>query len=662
MDWTPPAPGWWLSPQRMIQTNLREIDASMDLAAYVAALRDAGANVVLFNVGGIVANYPTALPFHFRNPYLRSDLTAEVIGRLHAAGLRVIARFDFSKINEELGRRRPEWLSRDGRGEPFPPYNGQMPTCLNGGYQQEYMLEVLAEAIDRYPLDGVFFNMIGYPRSDYSGRQLGVCQCGNCRRRFREFAGLDLPKDVREGGETWRRYEEFQRMTIAEQFTRVNGLIKARSSALAICTYTDAGVDLIRKESNTPLGRWLYDDTERARRARLEFPGKQLANTAVHFIDIPFRHAAVSPFLTRQRLLQQMLNGAWLDFYCIGPFHAQEDRTGLDEVGDIFRFHRDHERWLNGATELADVALAADTDAPPEEFRGWMKVLTEAHLPYELTAVRGTAPLAAPALVVPVGATLDAQALRRLDAYVEGGGRLLLTGPPSAALACLGAVETGPVQPPAHATYLRLRPEDKARLADPLFDLLDLVFLEGEFWPARPAPDADGLLRLIPQAMYGPPEKCYYTSVSDVPGLHLRRHGKGAVAWFPWRPGAHYLKQGHAGHAALAVAALERLLGTPRRLRTSAPALVEINRRGDAAATYELISLINHTGLSDNVLLAPVPVHDIELAVTARVPVRSARLLHAGRELSSRLAPDGAVHLRLPALAGYEVLLLEYAR
>ena len=34
-------PGWWLTPRRMIQTNLREIDAGMDVEAYVASLKAA---------------------------------------------------------------------------------------------------------------------------------------------------------------------------------------------------------------------------------------------------------------------------------------------------------------------------------------------------------------------------------------------------------------------------------------------------------------------------------------------------------------------------------------------------------------------------------------------------------------------------------------------
>jgi hypothetical protein len=51
---------WWLQkPMRMIQTNLREIDAALDVDIYIEWLKDFSADVVLVNVGGIVANYPT---------------------------------------------------------------------------------------------------------------------------------------------------------------------------------------------------------------------------------------------------------------------------------------------------------------------------------------------------------------------------------------------------------------------------------------------------------------------------------------------------------------------------------------------------------------------------------------------------------------------------
>jgi hypothetical protein len=76
-QWTGIDPGhydttWWnRTPIRLIQTNLREIDALMDVDAFVKSIEDASANVVLLNVGGIVANYPTKLPFHYRNTYMK---------------------------------------------------------------------------------------------------------------------------------------------------------------------------------------------------------------------------------------------------------------------------------------------------------------------------------------------------------------------------------------------------------------------------------------------------------------------------------------------------------------------------------------------------------------------------------------------------------------
>src|SRR5258708_7185499 len=76
---------WWnRAPFRLVQTNLREIDATMDVGAYVQSMVDASANVVLINVGGIVANYPTKLPYEYRNPFMKGDLVGDLVKGLHA--------------------------------------------------------------------------------------------------------------------------------------------------------------------------------------------------------------------------------------------------------------------------------------------------------------------------------------------------------------------------------------------------------------------------------------------------------------------------------------------------------------------------------------------------------------------------------------------------
>jgi hypothetical protein len=61
---------WWnRTPVRLVQTNFPEVYASMDVDAYVQSVVDASANTVLFNTGGIVANYQTKLPYEWKNPY-----------------------------------------------------------------------------------------------------------------------------------------------------------------------------------------------------------------------------------------------------------------------------------------------------------------------------------------------------------------------------------------------------------------------------------------------------------------------------------------------------------------------------------------------------------------------------------------------------------------
>jgi hypothetical protein len=650
------AAAWWLQPQRMLQTNLREIDAAMDVERYVREVRDFGANVVLFNVGGIVANYPTRLELHYRNPHMTGDLVGAVLARLHEQDIRMIGRFDFSKINEAFAAKRPEWLYVSEKGEHVN-YNGQVHTCPSGGYQQEYMLKILGEAVERYPLDGVFFNMIGYTRRDYSGNEHGICQCENCRRLFKEYAGLALPKTSRRGGPAWAKYVEFTRRMKDRQFRRVRDFLKKKRPGLAICTYTLEGVDVIRSESNSRLGRGTYHDTQKATWRLLTAGRRQLANAAVHFIAIPYRHTAVSPYLSVRRIWQHMANGAWLDFYCIGPLHRQEDRTGLDLVAGLYRFHAANERWLKRTRSAAEVALVRRDG---EEHEGLAKVLLENHVAFDPAEIEAEQLGRYPLVVVPDASGLTARQCAALDAYSSSGGRLLLTGRPPDALRCIGPVKLGGTRPREKGAYLRIRAEDKRKLDRPVLAKLDLVFLEGEFSVYEAGAEVEGLLRLIPADMFGPPEKCYYRKVSEHPALLHHRFGRGACAAFTFGVGAHYERQGHRGHAGLILGAVDGLLQLDRRLRVAASPLVEVTHRKDPDGRFEWIALFNHTGQRGSVLHAPVPVPGVRISLRPAGKVRSARLLRSGRELAPKTNDAGRIQLDLPPLEHYDVVLIRY--
>ena len=646
---------WWLRPHRLLQTNLREIDATMDLDRYCKEVKDFGANVVLFNVGGIVANYPTDLEFHWQNTYMNGDMLGTVLKKLHAEGIRMIGRFDFSKINEKFAAEHHDWLYVSEKGRHVN-YNGQVHTCVMGGYQQDYLLKILNETLTRYPLDGVFFNMIGFPQTDYSRNFHGICQCQNCKKSFRDFCGLNLPKHDGDP-QALRKHQQWKNIQVDRQFDRVKNLIKSIRSDIAICTYTVRHIDLIRKESGAPLGQETWDDLERAQWTLLTTQNKQLANTTVHFYRMIFRYSAAAPYLHSRRLFQQMVNGAWLDFYCIGPLQRLEDRAGLGPISDIFRFHANNEKWLLNTDSAAQVGLVRHDG---DDYWGWVQILSENHIPFDLVSFRHSDLKRYRALIVPESGGVKAQDVPALDAYVKGGGKLLLSGRIPNALNCMGRPGLKKTWPLRHSMYVRIRPEDKVKLNVPGLKDFDLVQLRGDFHEYEPVSDTSRMLRIIHDVMYGPPEKCYYKSVSDIPALLVRKYGDGMAASLPFQIGAMYREWGNLGHPMLAIGTLDNLLKAECRLKVQSSPLVEVTHRQDPEGCFEWIALYNHSGRLENSFHPPIPIRDIEIILQPLKDIKNVRLLKDNRQLGFSVTKDGRICINVPELKTYEIVLFEY--
>jgi uncharacterized lipoprotein YddW (UPF0748 family) len=100
------------------------------------------------------------------------DLFGEALKEAHTRGIRVIGRFDLSKTQKAVFDARPEWFFKRSGGEPAI-YNGLYSACINGGYYREHALKILTEALERYEVDGLFFNMCGNQSADYSSNPMG---------------------------------------------------------------------------------------------------------------------------------------------------------------------------------------------------------------------------------------------------------------------------------------------------------------------------------------------------------------------------------------------------------------------------------------------------------------------------------------------------------
>lgn len=674
---------WWMDePWRLIQTNLRETDAiDFDVDVYVNSLVDMGASAVLINVGGIVANYYTGLEFHYRNPNLKFNLIADVIERLHEKGIRVIGRFDFSKLNESLAAKKPGWLYKSVKGESVN-YNGQVHTCVNGGYQQEYSLKIIEEALTLFPLDGVFFNMIGYQVRDYSNNYHGICQSDACRERFRKWSGgLDLPKTEDYDDPVFRKYSQFKSETSNELFFRIHDLIRSFGEHLAINTYTHAGTDFYRRESGSEMFTnrvdWEYHSAHNVKSVLGSWKDKKVSNAAVHFIDYPARHSSVSPWLTEQRLIQNLLYGAGVDFYCIGRLDNLEDRTVLLNVKNAFQFHRENEKYMIGI-DSGNKALLLHDGQSENEYRGLFELLAENHILFDvrehwrITGEDLSRELEEYELVIlPEISRLSDADCERLDKYVEHGGKLLATGFISTRdesgnplnrvrLKSLGVKPDYRTYGKEQGTYYRIFEKDKVRLDNELLRGLDLVYAWEEGMLCEITGDAKGYLGYIPPAMIGPPEKCYYTEVTEIPGLISNQYGKGKTAYFSFRIGSLFHHKRHYGHAALVMSSLQKLLDYQQDFQTNASPLIEISRQKSNTGSFEWFGLLNHSGQLGNAFHPPLPVVGLQISFFPAKPVKSVKVLQSGNELEYGILHDGRFQVILPVLNFYDIILIEY--
>lgn len=682
---TIPDPGsydntWWnRAPYRLVQTNLREIDATMDTDAYVQSMVDASVNVVLLNVGGIVANYPTKLPYEYRNPYMKGDLVGTLVEKLHDKGIRVIGRFDFSKINETLAAKKPEWLYVGTDGKTVN-YNGQVHTCINGGYQQEYSKEILKEALRAYPLDGVFFNMIGYTTSDYSGVYHGICQCENCRKRFYDSTGHVLPVKADMNDPVYREYNAFKRTTADKLFREIQQEIKDINPKLMINTYAEAGVDMIASESSASISdekEWDYSATDNVKRVLGSYKDHAPGNLLIYFQDIGFRHIGTSPNLAKVWMLENMLHGAPLGFVVIGTLVNYEDRIFIPTLNDVYGFHRAHEKLFTNVESVANVALVRGNG---DEYRGIIKLLSEEHILFDILepSVVGTDRTPKKLqdyriLILPDLENMDDRLLSVLDNFVRNGGQILATGATSTRdgsgksmnsirLQSLGVKPSFKIHPRAKSTYLKVSPADKKQLGEDLFSDFSLMMMYSDFLECTPeGPSASTLFKLVPETMFGPPEKAYYTpeNVTDIPGVIVNHYGKGESVFIPWRLGSQYESKGNYMHRALFVGALRNILREDRTLVTDASPLLEVSRMANRNGAFEWIGMINHSGQIGGSYLEPIPVNDISVRFKSAKPVREIWLMRAGKKIKFTEG-NGWVDCVVPQVVDFEMLVALY--
>lgn len=670
---------WWnRAPFRLVQTNLREIDARMDVDAYVQSMVDASATVVLLNVGGIVANYPTKLPFQFRNTFMKGDLVGDLVKKLHEKGIKVIGRFDFSKLNETLAAQKPEWLYVGTNGKNVN-YNGQVHTCINGGYQQQYSLEILKEAITNYPLDGIFFNMIGYTTSDYSGVNYGICQCENCKKRFHDSTGNTLPVRADMRDPVFRQYNDFKKTTSDKLFNEIGRHIKMLNPKIIIDSYVDTGVDMIASESGASLSpeyEWNYSATDNVKRTLGSYKDRSPCNLLIYFQAIGYRHVGTSPNLAKVWMLENMLQGAPLGFVVVGTLVNYEDRIFIPTLNDLYGFHKANQNLFTNLEAVSRIGLIRGSR---DEYEGMIKLLTEEHIMFDVIEPSAVGNPRAPrklqdydALILGDVTSMDTSLITVLDEYVKTGGKILSTGFTSTSdelgkplnlirLQSLGVMPAYEVLKESKSTYLKVSENDKKALGQEEFKNFSIMMMYSDFLKCKSRGDAVSFLKLLPETRFGPPEKSYYTeeNITDFPGVFSNTYGKGKSVYIPWRLGAQYQFKGNYAHRALFVSALKNILKVDRTIETNASPLIEITHQANRNGAFEWLGMINHSGQIGGSLREPVSITNTSIRFKPLKPVKAVKEMRSGISLDFKEV-DGWIEILVPQLNDFEMVVCEY--
>lgn len=670
MTITDTIPLWWTKPFRMLQTNLREIDAGMDVEKVLDDIEAHGANAWLVNGGGIFSFYPTDLDFQTRNRFLgdreSGDLLGDAVAAAKRRGVRVLARMDFSKVSVDIGRRHPDWLfvSPDGENQL---YNGLLSVCPSAAYYQERAFDVLTELASRYPVDGFFFNWMSYNEFDYDYRYRGACHCAACVIAFeRHSPGHELPtsQDDPSYG-AWRRFVAAQLDDLTARFrAHINALLPEAALVLG------DKADIMFHEANSKVGRdfWPHATSQAvsvSKSYRPEVP--VLVNSAV-FLDMPYRYAPIGDEHYKMYFVEAISRGAIPSTYTMGPPEAAP-YANLPAAGEIMRFHRDHEDLYAGARQDAATLLVRGgsrgsawwTEESEMEFRGCHEALQRQHIPFDMVdsshvaaAVDAGKGRYRVIVLADVG-VLDPAAVDALDRWVREGGHLVAIGS--------SGVDGDRVQlatSPADAQVARYEREAQlknmyvARSAPGVgdgFDRISPVF--GEYRFMRYRDDAVGEHEVLAQVPFGPPEFCYGSNPTGYPGWSLRRVGEGSHTVIPWTIGTTARHLGARTTPDL-LAGLVRDRGGDGGWKTKGlPAAVEVivSRTGSA----RIVHLLNFSGLERNTIGAPIRVAGASLGMPSAA-VRAVSTV-TGQELTVR-SEAGTSWVELADLDLFDAIVL----
>ena len=698
---------WWEKPLRIIQTVLREPDIeNYDVTSVLSYLKKVYANVIVVNVGGIVAFYPTNVFLHYKNPFMKGrDFLKELIHLCHSNDIRVIGRVDFRGARKEMFNEHPDWFSYDLKGNPRV-LNGLYLTCANSPYRNEYALEVIQELLSNYDLDGIWENAASFG---------GLCYCPVCKDKFKNAIGSDLPKDESWEDPIYGDYLEWRYSSVLEHSKKIRTFIKsfgedkaytAEFPGLLSVEWTRRGGQDINLASSlfdflvTPCfvisrnsygspfypapiwgaleaGKYLYSIGD----------GRTSVILFSH-LEQTSRYTAEPKEELKVWMYQAIGSGSSMwdcTFVGANPENFL-DKRNIDIIKEIYSFYREKEEYYYNLVPISDVALIYSRktqdkfgdDNPIKDnyctnFRGYELALLEAHMSYDIipdTSISLEILKKYKCIILPNLGYISDELAQILTIYVKNGGGLIATFETSLynekweklnnfKLSKIFDVDyLGINRGPLPYSYQLIR--ENTSLTKGLEDT-KIIALNGLICIVKPSDNlAEVPLTLIPEIYPQPPEYGWIETIeTSIPTVILNKVGNGRVVYFPTQIDRLYYSDHHPDYGILLKNAVKWVSKDFSKIEVNAPVSLYVTPFIQKDRERILIHLINTASGPSRPIFNISEVKDVSIIIKEVKEPKSVYLLRGNQSIGYNFSSD-RLNLKIPVIREYDVLVLEF--
>lgn len=376
-----------------------------------------------------------------------------------------------------------------------------------------------------------------------------------------------------------------------------------------------------------------------------------------------------------------LAHGAWCSIGDHLHPTGKVDASSMHIIGTAFKWVADREAWAENSTNRAQIALMSAEAVDPFDFVGMpsekkdlyegpdsgaSRVLLEGQFTFDVVD-RESDLSQYRLLILPDVIRVDASMKEKIDAFVAGGGNVLMTGrsgidPERGFVFDIGARWNG-TAPYTHGDYLLPTPELRAE------DVNDPLFM---YKPSEQITVTDGQSLGEIYAPYfdrSPRHFSGHVNAASLPEPTEFAAGvrKGAFTYLAHPVFTSYYMAGAVAMLEIAENAIRSALGEVPLISVDLPRAGRVTVRRQEAEKRDVVHLLYATpvqrGNLEGRVIQPiqdlVPLHDIAVTMRVDAQVASVRLVPEGTELDFT-ATEGQIAFTVPELRGHQMVEVSY--